>query len=177
MQSTKNDKHQSYQASTLINNLLKTRNGLYNKLNLISFSFILAIEHFVAGITAFSIAEKFITTTGTPSFIQKMSDNEILFASILVAPVVETIIFQFAIIELLKSIKVNKAICGVISALIFAYGHIKNSPYSFYFAMIGGLYLSWGYNQWSDRGRFKAIASTTIHHSLFNAIAYYYFSS
>ncbi len=155
-------------AKKLAHSALNRRKALYEKLNLIKFSLIVAMEHFTIIVITCLIIELTTTTSETSTIFDKYSNVRLFIMAVLVAPIWETIVFQFSIIELLKKIISNKCICGTISAFIFGYVHIDNSHYGIYYATISGLYLSWGYNHWTSHSRSKAIISTAIQHALYN---------
>ncbi len=160
--------NQLSKTSKLVNAFFEVRNTFYKKRNLLSFPLCAAIEQFLLQITIFLALDQ-ILALNEPTFAKKWSKEEFIILATIIAPIGETIVFQFSVIELLKKFKVNTFICGVISALIFGSVHINNSQYSIYFTTIGGLYFSWGYNAWAAQSRFKAVASTIIQHSLFNS--------
>lgn len=157
-----------HQAKALVRALINRRNKFYEKTNLINFSFLLTIEHFVVVFIVYMPLELTTSTVETLTAFDKFSNVRLFVMAVLIAPILETIIFQFSIIELLKKIISNKFICGTISAFIFGYIHIDNGQNSIYYATISGLYLSWGYNHWTTHSRAKAIISTAIQHALYN---------
>lgn len=96
------------------------------------------------------------------------SVKEEFFLVVLVAPLIETIIFQFIIIEILYE-KVRKEIICLISALIFASTHLYNVLY-FVFALIIGLALAYLY--FIGKVNKKAFQYVYLTHLLYNSIAF-----
>lgn len=156
----------------LIHYTLSRRNKLYENIDLISFSFLAALEHFVVFIIVYLMLDMALSIGERSTVFDKIPAAKLFAMAVLIGPIIETIIFQFAIIELLKKKISDTFTCGFVSAIIFGFGHISNSQYSIYFATIGGLYLSWGYNHWAAQSRSKAIISTASQHAIFNLIVY-----
>lgn len=95
----------------------------------------------------FSLYEKYIGEMGKPinivtaTLLWKIIDGSIL------APILETLIFQYAIIEILNSIKILKErsiVIVMVSAVLFGISHSYSYLYIFY-AFIIGLLLAYSY--------------------------------
>jgi membrane protease YdiL (CAAX protease family) len=91
--------------------------------------------------------------------------DEIIIA-ILVAPLVETIIFQYGIIETFKS-RYKPLICCIISAFLFALIHMYNYFY-FLFAFFSGLVLAYVY--YIGNINRKGILFVFLVHFIYNSI-------
>lgn len=101
-----------------------------------------------------------------------------IFSIVFLSPLVETLIFQFGIIEiLLKSKKVSKSGIIVISALLFSLGHYSVEDSVFYnvmyifFVFLSGLIYSLYY--YLVRYKFtvkRAVLGVVVLHSLSNLI-------
>lgn len=87
---------------------------------------------------------------------------------VLAAPLIETIIFQFIIIEILYE-KVRKEIICLISALFFASSHLYNVLY-FVFALILGF--AFAYLYFIGRVNKKAFQYVYLTHLTYNLIAF-----
>lgn len=161
-----------YCAKKLTRSALRQRNKFYGNAGLIGFSLLAALEHFVVFIIVYLALDITLSIGERSTAFDKIPAAKLFLMAVLISPIIETIIFQFAIIELLKKKIPSTFSRGFISALIFGICHISNSQYSIYFATIGGLYLSWGYNHWSAQSRSKAIISTASQHAIFNLIVY-----
>lgn len=101
------------------------------------------------------------------------SAQEAFITVVLFAPIVETLIFQFAIIEILKS-KFNLTITGLISAIVFGVCHFYNGYY-IVFTFLSGLMLAYIYMLKDTR--MKRCLITGFAHTAYNllgfAIAYF----
>jgi len=104
----------------------------------------------------------------------------VFILGLIVAPIVETIVYQFMVIEAVKSITKHiigsdyyLVFSGIISALIFSLVHNYSTLYVVY-AFFFGLYLSFSYSYIANRyqSRFLAILCTTLFHFLHNSFPF-----
>ena len=93
--------------------------------------------------------------------------QEILFGIIL-APIVETFIFQFLIIETLKNKLAPLYVCFV-SALIFGLTHSYNLFY-FLFGLFGGL--TFAYLYYLGKSKIRGFLLVLITHALYNSFVF-----
>jgi membrane protease YdiL (CAAX protease family) len=84
--------------------------------------------------------------------------------AVIVAPVLETIVFQYGIIETMRN-KFSAYICCFISALLFAVSHLYNP---FYFIVTFLIGLLFGYLYYIGGTIKKGIFLTMITHVLYN---------
>jgi len=101
--------------------------------------------------------------------LENMSFPFKLILLILIAPLFETLVFQFAIIEIVKKISKNSIIAILMSALVFASTHF----YDFYYvvsALIVGLLLAIFYLTYKNRT--FAFFSVFFVHSINNLIVF-----
>ena len=116
-----------------------------------------------------NIISKVIYNSSFTNDAHKFSSiKEEFILAVLAAPLVETIIFQFIIIEILYE-KVRKEIICLISALAFASTHLYNVLY-FVFALIVGL--AFAYLYFIGRVNKKAFQYVYLTHLLYNSIAF-----
>lgn len=90
---------------------------------------------------------------------------------VIVAPIVETLIFQYAVIETLLNLKVRTWICISTSALMFGIQHWYNPFYVAALTVIGFI-LSYYYMALSKQRTINSIVLLIIMHSIFNLIAF-----
>jgi membrane protease YdiL (CAAX protease family) len=117
----------------------------------------------------FSIISKLIFGNSFTSNIHKFENlTEEFILVVIVSPIIETIIFQFIIIEIFYE-KCNKyLICGL-SAILFASSHLYNILY-FVFAFIMGL--AFAYLYILGKKKEKGIKYVFLSHLIYNLIAF-----
>ena len=93
---------------------------------------------------------------------------EELILVVIVCPIIETVLFQFLVIEILNE-KLKKEIICIISALIFASTHMYNFIY-FSFAIIIGL--NFAYLYYLGRPSNKGFFIVFVTHLIYNAIVF-----
>jgi membrane protease YdiL (CAAX protease family) len=91
------------------------------------------------------------------------------FETVLIVPVIETLIFQALLLQVLLRNKVSRKKAVIVSSAIFALFHLN--PLTVLFAFPIGLMLAWTYLLGMRRSHIWAIAITVILHSLVNASA------
>ena len=101
-----------------------------------------------------------------------MSLTRAFMILVLIAPFIETIICQFAIIELLKKLKLSNQLTVLITAVIFGLLHDYNG---FYIVMtvVAGFIFAYYYVALREQGRWYAIFYVFLLHGLANLIAFY----
>lgn len=93
--------------------------------------------------------------------------NAILLA-IIIAPIFETLVFQYGIIETLKNKKYKPLTCCIISGFFFGLSHTYNIYY-FFFAFFSGLLLAYAYHLGSLRK--KGFLIVFLAHLSYNSVA------
>lgn len=116
-----------------------------------------------------SIISKIIYNNSFTKDIHKFSSlKEEFFLVVLVSPLLETIIFQFIIIEILYE-KVRKELICLISGLLFASTHLYNFLY-FVFALIIGF--AFAYLYFIGKINKKAFQYVYLTHLIYNLMAF-----
>lgn len=95
--------------------------------------------------------------------------TEEIIAVIIIAPIFETLFFQYCIIEFFRK-KMNKFYVCLLSSFIFALFHLYNFYY-FLFALFTGIVFAYLYLLGKKKNR--AIILTIASHSLYNLIIFF----
>ncbi|MES2651369.1 MAG: CPBP family intramembrane glutamic endopeptidase [Bacteroidota bacterium] len=127
--------------------------GVINTLNSLLFS---AVAHFISG-----------SGLQNHSIDNMSAINQFLIAVIL-APVIETVIFQYALIESIRQ-KIQPLYACFFSALAFAFVHFY-SVYYFLFALISGLIFAYLYLL--EKSVIKGSLLVLTAHILYNLLIY-----
>lgn len=156
----------------------KNFNKLHNYLkNLSTIKFIVIIVLFtylifIPLIPLFYLGEKYIGQMGGPKSIEKDSLFTTIIVTSIVVPILETLIYQYGIIEILNSIKYFKGknvIIAIISALLFGISHNYSLLYIFFGFSIG-LVLAYSYIVYKQKD-FSAFWVVVWIHCIRNFIA------
>lgn len=128
---------------------------------------------FVLAINAISVLFPEPTTIATGSgFIPpKLEDTLAMIGfSVLWAPVLETFLCQFGVIELGKKLTSSATLLILVSAVLFGLGHIGRSMQSATVATFVGLFLAFTYIHWLQRSqsKLKAFAAVALTHAIHN---------
>ena len=91
------------------------------------------------------------------------------FTAVIIAPLVETLIFQFLVIEFLYLTKIGKRKIVVISAIIFSLTHYYSIGYIFYAFSMGVIF---SYSYVIRKNATQAFLTVYAIHLLRNAMAY-----
>lgn len=111
----------------------------------------------------------FFTQTGIKNHtLTKLNSGNEFLVAVILAPVIETLIFQYALIETIRQ-KVKPFYACLISASFFALAHIY-SPYYVLFAFVSGLLF--GYLYLSRKSVLRACLLVLIAHASYNYIVY-----
>lgn len=95
----------------------------------------------------------------------------LLLAAVLIAPPVETLIFQAFPVWIARLFRARFSMQMLASVVPFALIHGLEGIQAFTAAgLIGGFYLAFTYVHWRERSRWKAFWITTIAHALGNGI-------
>lgn len=117
----------------------------------------------------FSLVSYFITGNGLINQdMDKMGPKDQFFIVVLVAPLIETLIFQYALIESIRE-KIRPLYACFLSALAFALFHLY-SVYYFLFALIGGL--TFAYMYYLEKSVIKSLLVVLTAHILYNLLIY-----
>lgn len=125
----------------------------------------------------FSTTGSLLITLIDPSLIQGGQNGttniwKIFVLSIIVAPIFETLIFQSAVIEVGKSMKVDDPKLLLISSFLFGLSHFYNWVY-FSFELVVGLIYAYSYLLARNRyDTFKAFLLVFLLHFIHNVISF-----
>ncbi|WP_433835642.1 lysostaphin resistance A-like protein [Flavobacterium anhuiense] len=117
----------------------------------------------------FSIISDFFGIALNKGFNDQYTIKEKIVLFVIVAPLMETLLFQYAVIEIFKSLKVKLKYCCFISALSFALMHLYNIFY-FLYAFAGGLLFAFLYIR--GKNQKNAIVLPLIAHTIYNGIVF-----
>jgi hypothetical protein len=93
---------------------------------------------------------------------------------LLVAPPVETLLFQALPIGLVRLLKGSIRTQILVSTILFAACHFPEGiAVGISAGIIGGLYFSFAYAHWRNRSRWHALWITTACHGIHNGIAFF----
>ena len=117
----------------------------------------------------FSLLSYLITGNGLRNdAMDNMDTKDQFFIAVLVAPIIETLIFQYALIESIRQ-KIKPSYACLLSAFAFALVHFY-SVYYFLFALIGGL--TFAYMYYLEKSVIKSILVVLTAHILYNLLIY-----
>ncbi|CAA9198941.1 CPBP family intramembrane glutamic endopeptidase [Flavobacterium collinsii] len=117
----------------------------------------------------FKVLAEFLGSDLGKGFNENYTINEKLVLFVIVAPLLETFLFQYAVIEICKSRKIALRYCCLLSALIFASNHLYNVFY-FLFAFAAGMMLAGLYV--TGRSVRNSFLITLITHTIYNGIVF-----
>ncbi|MDQ8053502.1 MAG: CPBP family intramembrane glutamic endopeptidase [Pedobacter sp.] len=129
---------------------------------------IFVIGNLISSIVFALLSKKFGHHRLSDGFEQLNSPKVDFWILILIAPVFETIIFQYAIIETFRKRKSLGFAC-VLSAIIFGLSHLYNFYY-FLFAVCSGLSMAYLFSL--RKSLWSALFITITAHSLYNLCVY-----
>lgn len=130
------------------------------------FMLFIILLNFLSSFIFSTLAELFYSSLGE-GFNRNYSFNEKIVLFVIIAPILETLIFQYAIIEICKRIKMALKYCCLVSALAFAIFHLYNIFY-FLYAFIAGLMFAYLYIK--GKNIRNAILYSLIGHVIYNGI-------
>ncbi|QSB29101.1 CPBP family intramembrane glutamic endopeptidase [Flavobacterium sp. CLA17] len=117
----------------------------------------------------FEVIATLFSRSSDEGFNENYSNKEKLILFVIVGPILETLLFQYAIIEFCKRKKMALQYCCLLSAFIFASMHLYNIFY-FLYAFVGGLMFAYLYL--AGRNKKNAILITAATHIIYNGIVY-----
>lgn len=125
--------------------------------------------------TTFSIVTSILATHYDPSLTDNASNDysvwETFILSVIFAPILETLIFQYALIELLLKTRLRPIFVVAISALLFGVNHHYNLVYILVMTVIGFLFALY-YMMLRAQGGWNKILLVVLLHALWNLIAF-----
>lgn len=136
------------------------------------------LSYFFAFFSIFFIFQ-FVTATIANYINPELTSSKLQFDSLLeefvvavvIAPIIETLIFQYAIIETLLNLKVHPWISIIISALLFGVSHWYNPIYVIVLTVVGCI-LAYYYVALRYQNGFTQISLVVLIHALFNTIVF-----
>jgi len=117
----------------------------------------------------FSIFSTFFNISLNKGFNYNYTINEKIVLFVIVAPLIETLLFQCLVIEIASSFKIKTIYCCVLSALAFASSHLYNVFY-FTYAFVSGLMFAFLYTRGSNQKYAILLPLTT--HVIYNGIVF-----
>lgn len=130
------------------------------------------IVYLLFKITSATIAT-YIDPTLTDSPYAKYGLVETFILLVVVAPLVETMLYQFAIIEILLKIRTPPWWCIIISALVFGFSHWYNFAYVVV-TFVDGLMLAYYYFKLRPQNYTNKVLWVMLLHASANIVAYVY---
>jgi len=126
--------------------------------------------YFAFQFTTAVIANHFDPTL-TSSSLKFNSLQEEFIITVLIGPAVETLIFQYLIIETLLSLKMTHIVSVIISGLLFGLSHCYNLPYILVTTVVG-LIFAYYYMRLRHQGLVNTLGLVTLLHALSNIFAF-----
>lgn len=117
----------------------------------------------------FFVISNFLNISLNKGFNNNYTFNEKIVLFIIVAPLIETLLFQYIVIEIFKSIKIRLKYCCILSAFVFASMHLYNIFY-FLYAFVGGLMFAFLYTR--GKNQKYAMLLPLIAHTIYNGIVF-----
>ncbi|WP_443937437.1 CPBP family glutamic-type intramembrane protease [Pedobacter sp. MW01-1-1] len=122
---------------------------------------------------------QFITAIIANYFDAQLTSTNFHFSSlkeefvivVIVAPIIETLIFQYLIIETLLSVKLAPLLCVVVSALLFGISHYYNLAYILVTTVVGFIF-AYYYMALRHQHYLQKIVLVTLLHALSNLFAF-----
>ncbi|MEO8255655.1 MAG: CPBP family intramembrane glutamic endopeptidase [Flavobacterium sp.] len=117
----------------------------------------------------FSIVSKHFSISLNKGFNDNYSITEKIVLFIIIGPVIETLLFQYVVIEICKDQKMALKYSCLVSAFIFASIHLYNVFY-FLYAFVTGLMFACLYL--AGKNQKNAILLPLVTHFIYNGIAF-----
>lgn len=117
----------------------------------------------------FEVVATLFSRFSDEGFNENYSNKEKLILFVIVGPILETLLFQYTIIEFCKRKKMALEYCCLLSAFIFSSMHLYNVFY-FLYAFVAGTLLAFLYL--SGKSKKNAILITAAAHIIFNGIVF-----
>lgn len=133
------------------------------------------ILDFSIGLLTSSVATYF-DPNATKNPIEDEAVLVVFIVSILIGPIIETLLSQILIIEVLLRAKVKPILCIGVSALVFGISHNYNVFYIIAMVISGFIYALY-YYKLRDQGKLNGLLLVFVLHSLNNLLAFFTFIS
>lgn len=117
----------------------------------------------------FAILAKHFSISLNKGFEDNYSFTEKIVLFIIIGPIIETLLFQYVVIEIGKDQKMALKYCCLLSAFIFASLHLYNVFY-FLYAFVTGLLFAYLYL--AGKNEKNAILLPLVAHIIYNGIAF-----
>ncbi|MRX41313.1 CPBP family intramembrane metalloprotease [Flavobacterium sp. LC2016-23] len=117
----------------------------------------------------FAILAKHFSISLNKGFDDNYSFTEKIVLFIIIGPIIETLLFQYVVIEICKDQKMALKYCCLLSAFIFASLHLYNVFY-FLYAFVTGLLFAYLYV--AGKNEKDAILLPLVTHIIYNGIAF-----
>lgn len=122
---------------------------------------------------------QYVTAVIANFFDDELTTNNLHFSSlqeefitlVIIAPIVETLIFQYLIIEVLLNLKLKPWVCILVSALLFGVSHWYNLVYILVTTVVG-LIFAYYYLALRHQNFMNKLVLITIIHALSNLFAF-----
>lgn len=121
---------------------------------------------------SFTISNKFYPNFVDDNTVITLSPQLLFITSILIAPILETIVIQFLLIEGLLKLKVKEVGALILSTIVFALLHYYNIGYVISILLSSWIY-SYYYLSLRNQSVYTRISLVALVHATGNLIAYY----
>ena len=127
----------------------------------------IAIEGTIVGLAAACL----MTLLGIPGREMDLSFEVLLILGVVVAPVLETLLFQALPVWIARLCKIGSSGQVIVSVVPFTIGHaIEGIQTGIAAGLLGGFYFAFTYVHWRERSRWQAFWVTAVSHAIHNAI-------
>lgn len=124
---------------------------------------------------SFNLITSVLATYFDPTLTSSPLKNKSLLAQfivvVIIAPIIETIIYQFAIIEIGFKLKLSPILIIIISSLAFGFSHWYNPVYVLVTTVVGFI-LAYYYTALRQQNYTNRVVFVVLLHSLSNLIAF-----
>jgi hypothetical protein len=146
----------------------------YQKLPPWTFTWRVALESIGFALVAGTAAAMVLPHEGLLVHRLHMTPGQLFVRAVLLAPVIETLLFQFLVIEIAARLGAGFMLQIALSMVPFAVAHFfVNGPVNGVAAgVVGGFYLAFTYATWRPRSRRIAFGATAGMHALINSLAF-----
>ena len=146
----------------------------YRRLTPWAFTWRVAFESIGVALVAGTLAAMVFPHEGLLDDRLQMTPGQFFVRVVLLTPVIETLLFQFLVIEIAALLGAGFMLQIALSVAPFAAGHFfLNGPVNGVAAgTVGGFYLAFTYATWRPRSRMVAFGATAGVHALINSVAF-----
>ena len=143
-------------------------NTMIKKIKQWQLAIIVILLNFLNSFVFSRVASLFYITLNK-GFNDHYSVKEKIILFVIAGPIIETFLFQYAVIEISRSKKIALKYCCLLSAFVFALSHLYNFFY-FLYAFVAGLMFAYLYSVGKNSN--NAIVLTLITHIIYNGIVF-----